>query len=64
MTTLNDIKYEHQHILNIIKVLSSRYTKKEFDNQTEDEIKNKLIYWKTIEKYVLKKYKQFEINKK
>ncbi len=60
MTTLNDIKNEHQHILNIIKVLSSRYTKKEFDNQTEDDIKNKLIYWKTIEKYVLDKYKQFE----
>ena len=60
MTTLNDIKNEHQNIIEKIKILSERIEKKEFENQTEEQMKNKLMEWNIIEKYVLNKYKLFE----
>ena len=58
MVTLNDIKYEHKHALQIVETLSARLSDNNLSNSERDEIIEDLHKWNIIQKYALNKYKE------
>jgi len=60
MVTLNDIKYEHKHALQIVETLSSRLSDESLSNEDRDKIIEDLHKWNIIQKYVLNKYKEHQ----
>lgn len=63
MVTLNDIRYEHKHALQIVETLSSRLTDGNLSNDEKDEIIEDLHKWNIIQKYILNKYKECQDSK-